>query len=308
MGHFQGSLYCNMDELHAAISIVERRAVGNTAPRSPPNKKLRHGSTANVGNVHAAEHPPPAHEQQHLMQMYNNSLAQAKAARKLLEKGGWIANWSPEGKGAWFLYAYEIAMVGKGCADGCMARIWGGEAVRLSMHHKVLAIKLRQIFGKRNLKAKHAHVVTLARKCLIHCDTGQHPGRGALLRGGLVGATTGTVACGSVVCFSCGSSRRHLEAKVCAITMHSSYDPSTPGCDSAEKTYVDMWKARFGGANCADTVDSLCVPMVTKRTDVDLTTVSAAVSCTAQRGRVIQPAAARELAPKQAPPPGKKKK
>ena len=40
---------------------------------------------------------------------------------------------------AFFIYAYEVAMVGARSVAGCMASVWGGEAVRLDMNAKVLA-------------------------------------------------------------------------------------------------------------------------------------------------------------------------
>ena len=262
-----------LDQLHEAITIVEgggdkRRATGDGEPRSPAHKKVRRGAADNVIDA------SPASSRQSLVEVYNNSLAMAKTARKRLNKGGWITDWSPHGKRAYFLYAYEIAMVGAGGALGCMCHAWGGEPIKLQMNDKVLSIKLRQMFGKRNAKKKHAHVITLARRCLIHCHAGKLAGSGKVLRSGLVQEKdAAAVVCNSVVCFG-SSSRRHLEAKVCAINVHSRYDPENPRCDAAEKLYVDMWKARFGGASDSGSVDRLCIPRVIKRKDIDLVAAS----------------------------------
>ena len=266
-----------MDQLHAAISIVEGdrgREIGDAGPHSPAHKKARRDAGDDVGNVGAMGRSQPAGTRQNLVEEYNSSLAAAETARKKLKDTGWIFDWAPDGKRAWFLYAYEIAMVGVGGALGCMSHVWGGEALKLTMNDKVLSIKLRQIFGKRNVKRKHAHVVTLARMHLIHCDAGRCAGTGKVLRAGLVEEKDDAiVVCGGVVCFG-NSKRRHLEAKVCAINVHRRYDPATPGCEPAEKLYVDMWKARVGGASCRESVDCLRVPRVIKRDDIDLVAAS----------------------------------
>ena len=241
-----------MDDLLTAVAIrtcdgrIERGESSSAAPVAPP-----HGET------------------ERLLVARESLLADARATRKLLAHRGWMCDWRPEGKPAMFLYAYEVALVGKGSVDGCMARVWGGDAVKLKMHSKVLAIKVRQLFGKRAVKANHALVASLERMCLIHCDGRANAGTGALLLREAGDATTASVRCGSVVCFSNGPGRRHLEAKICQITAYTRYEPGIPGSDSDEVSYVNYWKARMVGNTTACDVSAPIVPRVVRRSSIN---------------------------------------
>ena len=210
-----------------------------------------------------------AHEHQRLLNDYSSSLAKTKAARKLLNRQGWIANWCPEGKRAFFIYAYEVAMVGAGSVAGCMTSVWGGDAVRLEMNAKVLALKLRQMFGRRVVKANHAFIATLSRPCLVHCSAGNTAGSGAILQRQAGDAITASVACGTVVCFSGGPGKRHLEARVCQVNVHSRYCPGAPGNGSAEDAYVEYWKARMRGASGGCSASVLRMPQIVRSRDIN---------------------------------------
>ena len=214
---------------------------------------------------------PVAHETKCLDEEHNVSLKDAKAARKKLPKLGWPRNWSPKGKPTWFLYAYEVALVGVGGVDGCMTRIWGGKAVRFRISPKVLSTKVRQIFGRRPAKANHVRIATLERMCVIHCDAREKgTGTGPVLLRDNGDPITASVGPGSVVCLSNGQSKRHLEARICQITKHSKYNPKTPGIDRNEKNYVKQWKARMRGSSDAHTVDTLGIPRVIRTKDINL--------------------------------------
>ena len=213
---------------------------------------------------------PVAYETKRLHEEHN-SVEDAKTARKKMPKLGWRLDWSPKGKPAWFLYAYEVALVGVGGVDGCMTRFWGGKAVRLKINAKVLSIKVRQIFGKRPAKANHVRIATLERMCVIHCDAHEsRAGRGPVLLRENGDPPTASVSCGNVVCLSCGSTKRHLEARICQITKHRKYNPKAPGIDRNEKKYVKQWKARMRGSSDAHTVDKLNIPRVIRTKDINL--------------------------------------
>ena len=244
----------NMDNLLAAVAMkaCDETIESNAAPND-------------------ASDAPESDETERLLVARELSLAGAKKVRKMLEGRGWMCNWFPEGKPAWFLYAHELALVGNGSVDGCMSHVWGGKAVKLTMNQKVLGIKMRQFFGKnRVVKANHAYVTTLERMYLFHCDGRHGAGSGPLLLRGTGDPERASLQCGSVACFSCGTGKRHLEAKISQITVHSSYKPGVPGCDSDEENYVKHWQAKMHGQSAvARSVSPPSMPRVIRRRTIN---------------------------------------